>query len=293
MRWRRRSRRRISENIDDMRGRRGLAGGLPVSASLGLPIVAIVVLVLLFNGALGSGTSIGDPLDDLTGTGDSAQTSLEGPQTNEELVRFLTFVLDDLQSFWGDTFQESGRAYRDAGLTLFEGATGSACGGATADVGPHYCPLDENIYLDVDFFRDLRDRFRAPGDFALAYVVAHEIGHHVQHRMGISAQVNAEQRANPANANDLSIRLELQADCLAGVWAFTTYERRLLETGDLEEGLNAAAAVGDDRIQQQATGRIDPESWTHGSSEQRVNWFVTGFEQGDPNACDTFLTPVL
>ena len=255
MRWRRRSRRRISENIDDMRGRRGLAGGLPVSASLGLPIVAIVVLVLLFNGALGSGTSIGDPLDDLTGTGDSAQTSLEGPQTNEELVRFLTFVLDDLQSFWGDTFQESGRAYRDAGLTLFEGATGSACGGATADVGPHYCPLDENIYLDVDFFRDLRDRFRAPGDFALAYVVAHEIGHHVQHRMGISAQVNAEQRANPANANDLSIRLELQADCLAGVWAFTTYERRLLETGDLEEGLNAAAAVGDDRIQQQATGR--------------------------------------
>ena len=293
MRWRRRSRRRISENIDDMRGRRGLAGGLPVSASLGLPIVAIVVLVLLFNGALGSGTSIGDPLDDLTGTGDSAQTSLEGPQTNEELVRFLTFVLDDLQSFWGDTFQESGRAYRDAGLTLFEGATGSACGGATADVGPHYCPLDENIYLDVDFFRDLRDRFGAPGDFALAYVVAHEIGHHVQHLMGISAQVNAEQRANPANANDLSIRLELQADCLAGVWAFTTYERRLLETGDLEEGLNAAAAVGDDRIQQQATGRIDPESWTHGSSEQRVNWFVTGFEQGDPNACDTFLTPVL
>lgn len=293
MRWRKR---RISDNIDVRRGRARLGGGSSVPAvagGLGLPVLVVVLLVVLLNGGLGSGTSMGDPLDDLTGTGDSAQTSLDGPQTNEELVDFLSFVLDDLQTFWADSFRESGREYREAQLILFEGVTNSACGGASVGVGPHYCPVDENVYLDVDFFRDLRDRFGAPGDFALAYVIAHEIGHHVQQLMGISSSVNAEQSTNPAEANELSIRLELQADCLAGVWAFTTYERRLLETGDLEEGLNAAAAVGDDRIQQRSTGRIDPESWTHGSSEQRVNWFRTGFEQGDPNACDTFSAPVL
>ena len=263
-----------------------------VAGGLGLPALVVVLLVVLLNGSGSSGSSMDAPLEDLTGTGDSAQTSLDGPE-NGELVGFLSFVLDDLQGFWGDTFEESGREYRDAQLILFEGATDSACGGADADVGPHYCPVDENVYLDVNFFRDLRERFGAPGDFALAYVVAHEIGHHVQQLMGISTSVNAEQRANPADANELSIRLELQADCLAGVWAFTTYERRLLESGDLEEGLNAAAAVGDDRIQQQTTGGIDPESWTHGSSEQRVNWFMTGYEQGDPNACDTFSASTL
>jgi len=293
VRWRRR---RISENIDVRRGRRGLGGGASVpmvAGGLGLPVLVVVLLVVLLNGGLGSGTSIDAPLDDLTGTSDSAETSLEGPQTNQELVNFLSFVLDDLQGFWGDTFQESGREYREAQLILFERATDSSCGGANAGVGPHYCPVDENVYLDVNFFRDLRERFGAPGDFALAYVVAHEIGHHVQQLIGISERVNAEQRGNPADTNDLSIKLELQADCLAGVWAFTTYERRLLESGDLEEGLNAAAAVGDDRIQLQSTGSIDPESWTHGSSEQRVRWFRTGFEQGDPNACDTFSAPVL
>jgi uncharacterized protein len=286
VRWRKK---KISENIDDRRGRRGVGSGVSVPVLAGgvsLPVVVIVLVVILLNG--GSGTSIGDPLDDLRGTNDSAQGSLDGPQTNEELVKFLSFVLDDLQGFWSDTFIQSELDYREARLTLFDGATDSACGGATAQLGPHYCPLDERVYLDVDFFRDLQKRFGAPGDFALAYVVAHEIGHHVQQLMGISTRVSEEQRANPESANELSVRLELQADCLAGVWAFTTYERRLLEEGDLEEGLNAAAAVGDDRIQQQATGTIDPESWTHGSSEQRVRWFTTGFEQGDPNACDTF-----
>jgi predicted metalloprotease len=171
---------------------------------------------------------------------------------------------------------------------LLEGATHSDCGGATAEIGPHYCPADENVYLDLSFFRELRQRFGAPGDFAQAYVMAHEIAHHVQHLMGISDQVRDEQRANPDEANELSIRLELQADCLAGVWAFTAYERALLESGDLQEGLGAAAAVGDDRIQQQSTGSIDRESWTHGSSEQRMRWFTTGYENGDPNDCDTF-----
>jgi uncharacterized protein len=292
VRWRRRN---VRGGIDDRRGQGRLDHGAPVPAGarLGLPVLVVVLLVVLLNGGLGAGTSIGDPLDDLTRTDDPAEATLDGIQTSEELAGFLEFVRDDLQNFWGDTFQRAGRGYRNAEISLFEGVTGSACGGATAGVGPHYCPLDENIYLDVDFFRDLRDRFGAPGDFALAYVVAHEFGHHVQHLMGITSQVNAQQRANPAAANELSIMLELQADCLAGVWAFTTYERQMLETGDFEEGLNAAAAVGDDRIQQQSTGRIDPESWTHGSSEQRVNWFVTGFEQGNPNACNTFSAPVL
>ena len=289
MRWRRR---RSSDNIDDRRDQEGRGTSVPAFARVSLPVLAIVLLVVLLNGGLGSGASIGDPLDDLTRSNDPARSTLDGPQTNEELAGFLTFLRDDLQSFWADTFQQAGLEYRNAQISLFEGVTASACGGASEDVGPHYCPLDENIYLDVDFFRELSDRFGAPGDFALAYVVAHEFGHHVQHLMGITTQVNAEQHANPVGANELSVRLELQADCLAGVWAFTTYERRLLETGDLEEGLNAAAAVGDDRIQQQATGRVDPESWTHGSSEQRVNWFMTGFEQGDPNACDTFSASV-
>ena len=290
MRWRRRS---VSDNIDVRRGRGGGASFPAVAGGLGLPVLAVVLLVVLLNGSRSTGSSMDAPLDDLTRSDDPASSTLDGPQSNEELVDFLTFLRDDLQNFWADTFQQAGREYRNAQISLFEGVTASACGGASEDVGPHYCPLDENIYLDVDFFRDLSDRFGAPGDFALAYVVAHEFGHHVQHLMGITTQVSAEQRANPTGANELSVRLELQADCLAGVWAFTTYERRLLETGDLEEGLNAAAAVGDDRIQQQATGRVDPESWTHGSSEQRVNWFMTGFEQGDPNACDTFSAPVL
>ncbi|HEU4489186.1 MAG TPA: neutral zinc metallopeptidase [Actinomycetota bacterium] len=261
---------------------------IPIAGRLGLPLLVLLFVALLLNGVLGSGAGIGDPLDDLQGTGAPADSSLDGPQTNEELVEFLQVVLDDLQGFWSSTFEQSQVPYRDASLTLFENVTASGCGGASKAVGPHYCPLDETIYLDINFFRDLRDRFGAPGDFALAYVVAHELGHHVQQLMGISTRVAAEQRADPSSANQLSIRLELQADCLAGVWAFTTYERRLLEEGDLEEGLNAAAAVGDDRIQQQATGMIDPESWTHGSSDQRVRWFSIGFEQGDPNACDTF-----
>jgi predicted metalloprotease len=173
---------------------------------------------------------------------------------------------------------------------LFTGSTQSACGGATSAIGPHYCPADEKVYLDLDFFRELKNQFGAPGDFAQAYVLAHEIGHHVQHLLGIMNRVERAERSDNEDPEELSVRLELQADCFAGVWGYTTYDRELLESGDLQEGLDAAAAVGDDRIQRQAGQRVNPETWTHGSSEQRTTWFRRGFDSGDPSECDTFAT---
>jgi predicted metalloprotease len=290
MKWRRR---RISRDLIDRRGspgaRGGFSGPVAIGGGIGLPALLVLVVVVMLSGGLsGSGTAVDVPLDDLQGADHRAEAPLEGADPDRRLVEFMSFVLDDVQGFWSDTFRQSGHDYRRAKLVLLEGATHSGCGDATAEIGPHYCPADENVYLDLSFFRELRQRFGAPGDFAQAYVMAHEIAHHVQHLMGISGQVRDEQQASPEEANELSIRLELQADCLAGVWAFTAYERDLLESGDLQEGLDAAAAVGDDRIQKQSTGRIDRESWTHGSSEQRVRWFTTGYENGDPNDCDTF-----
>jgi predicted metalloprotease len=293
MRWRRR---RGSSDIIDRRGAPGMRGGgfsgpVAIGGGIGLPFLIVLVVVTLLNGGLGgAGTGIdGGSLDDLQGPAEPGAAPLDPSEDpDRRLKAFTGAVVGDAQDFWSDTFAQSGRDYRRAGAVLFTGATQSGCGGATSDIGPHYCPADERIYLDLGFFRELRERFGAPGDFAQAYVLAHEVGHHVQHLLGISEQVRSEQSARPGGANELSIRLELQADCLAGVWAFTVYERGDLEAGDLEEGLRAAAAVGDDRLQRQATGRVDRESWTHGSSEQRVRWFRTGYEDGDPNACDTF-----
>ena len=171
---------------------------------------------------------------------------------------------------------------------LVTNATQTGCGAASSATGPFYCPADSKVYLDVGFFRELRDRFGAPGDFAQAYVIAHEFGHHVQNLLGISDDVSQAQQDDQSHANALFVKLELQADCLAGVWAHSAYEQNLLEQGDIQEDLDAAAAVGDDRLQREATGRIDRESWTHGSSAQRVRWFRTGYRFGDPNACDTF-----
>ena len=285
---------RRSRNVIDRRGAGGLGGGgfsgpVRIGGGIGFPALLVLAVVLLLNGGLGgSDATIDRPLDDLPGIGEPAQALPRGAEPDQRLFEFVSFIHDDVQNFWSDTFAESGHNYRRADLIVFDRATASACGQATEAIGPHYCPADENVYLDLGFFVDLRDRFGAPGDFAQAYVLAHEIGHHVQHLMGISDQMRKEQQVSPENANDLSVRLELQADCLAGVWAFTTYERKMLEEGDLEEGLRAAAAVGDDRIQQQASGRIDPESWTHGSSEQRMRWFTTGFQDGNPNECTTF-----
>jgi predicted metalloprotease len=262
---------------------------MALGAGGGLAGLVVVVLVMLLGG--NSGDS-GIPIDDIIGqlenpvpAGNQAQP---GPDPDDRLVDFMSFVLDDSQRFWRETLERSNRDYRDAKLVLFTQSTNSACGGATAAIGPHYCPADEKIYLDLDFFRELRDGFGAPGDFAQAYVLAHEVAHHVQNVLGINDQVQRAQQQGSSDANELSIRLELQADCFAGVWGYTTYTRDLLESGDLEEGLNAAAAVGDDRIQQESGGQVNPETWTHGSSAQRVEWFRRGFDSGDPSRCDTF-----
>ncbi|MGI8408106.1 MAG: KPN_02809 family neutral zinc metallopeptidase [Actinomycetota bacterium] len=286
MRWKRGGRR--SGDLIDRRGRSGVSGA-GIGAGVGLPAILILVVTLFLQGgdSGGAGGDIGDILGDLSNPAGPAS----GPPPtadDEKLVDFMSFVLDDVQNFWADTFKQSDKEYPRAKLVLFTTATGSACGGADAEIGPHYCPPDQNIYLDLGFFRELRNRFGAPGDFAQAYVLAHEVAHHVQNVLGINESTRREQESNPDEANELSIKLELQADCFAGVWAFTAYERELLSPGDLQEGLDAAAAVGDDRIQKQSGGRVTPENWTHGSSEQRQAWFNAGYADGDPNDCDTF-----
>jgi predicted metalloprotease len=212
----------------------------------------------------------------------------DAPDPDAELVEFVGFVVDDVQDSWARLFTEAGQRYQPTTLRLFTGGINTGCGGASSATGPFYCPLDRHVYLDLGFFRELRDRFGAPGDFAQAYVIAHEFGHHVQNLLGIADDVRRGQQEHPDEANELSVRLELQADCLAGVWAHSAYQEGLLESGDLEEGLDAAASVGDDRIQGQAGREVDPDSFTHGSSEQRVTWFRRGYESGDLNSCNTF-----
>jgi predicted metalloprotease len=251
---------------------------LPVGLAGGGIGGILVLLLLLF---LGGGSLFGGGE---TGPGPAPG----GPDPEADLVSFVSFVLDDAQATWADEFRASGRTYRPAQLVLFRQATDTGCGFATSDVGPFYCPADETIYLDLGFFEELGDRYGAEGDFAQAYVIAHEVAHHVQNQLGTSDRVQRLSNRNPADANELSIAQELQADCFAGVWGESTEERGLLEAGDVAEGLQAAAAVGDDRIQRQATGTVNPETWTHGSSQQRREWFQTGFASGDADSCDTF-----
>jgi predicted metalloprotease len=211
-----------------------------------------------------------------------------GPE--DEAADFVSVVLGDTEDTWTELFAERGQRYQPPRLVLFTDVVRSACGMAQSAMGPFYCPADQKVYIDLGFYRDLRDRFGAPGDFAQAYVIAHEVGHHLQTLMGISQQVQQQRaRVSQAQGNALSVQLELQADCLAGVWANHAHRaRQILEDGDIEEGLNAAAAIGDDRIQRQTQGTIVPESFTHGSSEQRVAWFRRGLETGRLDACDTF-----
>jgi predicted metalloprotease len=203
-------------------------------------------------------------------------------------------VTVDIQTFWEDRFSESGRDYKETILVLFSDQTTTDCGVGSAATGPFYCSLDDQIYLDTSFFEELKNRFGAPGDFAQAYVIAHEFGHHVQDELGILDSTHSQMQADQANANELSIRLELQADCLAGVWANSIWKDpdnenvESITQADIQEGLDAAAAVGDDRIQEEVTGRVDRESWTHGSSEQRMRWFQAGFDRGTTESCDTF-----
>ena len=251
-------------------------------------IAAVAVLALAASRT--EGFDYRDPFDPLPspeaqGTGRVVEGT---PDPERRLGAFLEFVFNDIQGFWGQTLERSGIEYTPATLVVFRGTADSGCGLASASVGPFYCPLDRRVYLDTGFFRQLAVEFRAPGDFAQAYVIAHEVGHHVQNITGILPQVQGAMAKRRAAAHELSIRMELQADCLAGVWGHSTYERGMLERGDLDEALRAAAAVGDDRIQRRTTGRINPETWTHGSSEQRRTWWLRGYTAGDPDACDTF-----
>jgi uncharacterized protein len=275
-----------------VRWRRGTGGGQvedrrgasPVAVGGG--VVGLGLVVLLFYLLGGGGGADAGPLEPLPQMPEAQGQT--GPDPDAELKDFVSFVVQDVQRSWTTTFANAGKQYQPTKLVLFDGATQTGCGVGSSQTGPFYCPRDRKVYLDLGFFRELRSRFGAPGDFAQAYVIAHELGHHVQNLLGVMEDAQRKQSAGSADANDLSIRLELQADCLAGVWAHSAYEKELLESGDLEEGLAAAAAVGDDRIQKRSTGRVNPESWTHGSSEQRTKWFKNGFDGGDPSACDTF-----
>jgi predicted metalloprotease len=216
-----------------------------------------------------------------------------GTGESDEAKQFVSFVLDDVQGVWERDFSDGGGRYPRAKLVLFTDRTPSGCGMGAAATGPFFCPADRQVYIDLGFYRELEQRFGAPGDFAQAYVIAHEIGHHVQNLLGDSERVHRAPRAEQQGDGGLSVRLELQADCYAGVWAHSTGQRELLERGDIEEGLRAAAAIGDDRLQRQSTGTVQPEAWTHGSSEQRMRWFDRGYKSGDPRACDTFAASTL
>jgi hypothetical protein len=282
MRWQRRGR---SEDLEDRRAEGRGRIPLPVGRggmSLGGAVALIAVAWLLginpldlLGGGVGTNVGIepGAPIEEFSAS----------PQ-EEELVQFVSFVLDDLQSTWSQLLPD----YRKAQLVLFRDATHSACGTGQSEMGPFYCPGDGKVYIDLSFYGDLRSRFGAPGDFAQAYVIAHEIGHHVQALTGVEQRVRGEQRAAGTSANALSVRMELQADCFAGVWGHHAARRDVLEPGDVEEGLRAAAAIGDDRILKMSGRGVHPESFTHGSSEQRVAWLRRGLESGNPEVCDTF-----
>jgi hypothetical protein len=264
-------------------GRMSIPGGMATGGAGGLVLI-VILGILLFSGVLGGGGGLGG----LSGLGGAGAVEPGGTlQPQGETDEFLAYVVSDVQDFWASTFSSSGRDYPETRLVLFEDATQSPCGPASAATGPFYCPLDQKVYLDLGFFDQLESRFGASGgDFALAYVVAHEFGHHVQTVLGVSQAVQDQSASDPSRRNDLSVRQELQADCLAGVWSHSAMSD--LEPGDIEEALSAASAVGDDRIQAATTGRIDPESWTHGSAEQRTAWFTTGYRSGNVGDCDTF-----
>ena len=277
-----------SKNLEDLRGQTGggrmIGGrGMGIGGAIIALILSLVFGVNIFDsGGTGTGT-----VPQQTAPGDVQQPVASTPEEDKR-IQFVSFVLDDVQQTWKQVLPKVGEDYRDAKLAVFRDGVRTGCGDAPAAVGPFYCPLDEKVYLDLSFFDELGQRFGAPGDFAQAYVIAHELGHHVQHLLGIEQRVRQLQETRPGSGNQLSVALELQADCFAGVWGNSTSQRKLLEHGDIEEGLGAASAVGDDRIQSQMTGSIRPDKFTHGSSAQRTQWFRRGLESGNPNSCDTF-----
>jgi predicted metalloprotease len=272
-----------SSNVEDRRGQgfggRGLIGG-------GIGTLVLVVIGMFFGI---------DPrvIFGIAETVQQVQAPAQSPgkvgAPTDEMGHFVSVVLGDTEKTWTALFQQLGRNYQDPRLVLFTGATPTACGTGQTAMGPFYCPLDQRVYIDLAFYQQLRDRFKAPGDFAQAYVIAHEVGHHVQNQLGIMEKMDAyRKRLSEPQYNALSVRLELQADCFAGVWAHHANNRQLLEAGDVEEAMTAAAAIGDDTIQRRTQGRVVPESFTHGTSDQRMRWFMTGMKTGQISACNTF-----
>ena len=277
---------RESQNVEDRRGSGGGRGVRVGGKGIGLGTIVLALVAMYF------GVDPSIVLNQASvGSEPSAHVSpAERPAAENEQARFISMVLADTEQTWGEIFRAGGERYVEPKLVLFTGATRTACGVGQAAMGPFYCPGDQKVYIDLSFYDELRTRFHAPGDFAQAYVIAHEIGHHVQNLLGISDKVQAaRQRASEAEGNQLSVRLELQADCLAGVWAnHADRARNVLESGDLEEALNAASAIGDDQLQKQAQGYAVPDSFTHGTSAQRVRWFRQGMESGSLKSFDTF-----
>ena len=274
-----------SNNVEDRRGAGG--GGGIGRGSLGIGTIVVALAASYFFGIdpsviLGLASNIQDQAP--------PQVSANKPSPNDEMGRFVSKILASTETTWTQVFQEGGSRYQEPKLVLFSGATPTACGTGQSVMGPFYCPGDQKVYIDLSFYRDLKDRFHAPGEFAHAYVIAHEVGHHVQNLLGISDKVRqAQQGANKARGNALSVRLELQADCFAGVWGNRAdAAKNIIEPGEIGQALTAASAIGDDRLQQQTQGRIVPESFTHGSSEQRMRWFKRGMDSGDLRQCDTF-----
>ena len=284
---------RRSDNVVDMRGSGGGRGRMPFGGGggLGLGGIAVVVVIGLILGK--------NPLEmlglvaQMQGGGGPVQEQQDGraPPAGDETAEFVSVILGETEDAWGQIFQASGRSYDPPKLNLFSGYVGTACGSASSASGPFYCPGDHDVYIDLSFFEEMKARLGGGGDFAYAYVIAHEVGHHVQTLLGVSDKVNAARQRGQDVQGDggLLVRQELQADCYAGVWGnLAQAKHQWLEAGDIEEALNTASAIGDDRLQKQAQGRVVPDSFSHGTSEQRVRWFKAGFESGDPNQCDTF-----
>lgn len=267
-----------SENLEDRRGMGGLGKGLGIGGT-----VVILALSLITGRNLFSDLGV----EPGVATGGAPMTA-EDSAREEPQVQFVSSVLDDAQDTWAQVFSRNNSQYQPAKLVLFRNSTQSGCGMGQSAMGPFYCPVDQKVYIDLGFYNELQKRFGASGDFAQAYVLAHEIGHHIQHLSGTDAEVRQAQQENPNAANQLSVMLELQADCYAGVWANSTQSRGKLEEGDVDEALTAAASVGDDRIQQQSGQRVNVDGFTHGSAAQRAEWFRRGFSTGDPRSCDTF-----
>ena len=268
-----------SKNLEDRRGMGGIGRGLGIGGTVIVLALSLITGRNLFND-LGVEPGVG------AGTG--APLSPEDSARQENQVLFVSFVLDDADSTWQNVLSRYNQPYTPPRLVLFRNSTESGCGIGQSAMGPFYCPLDQRIYIDLGFYDELKTRFGADGDFAQAYVLAHEFGHHIQHVLGTDAKVRQAQSSSPGDANQLSVRMELQADCYAGIWANSTQKRNLLSAGDVEEAMTAASAVGDDRIQQQTGQRVNVDAFTHGSAAQRAEWFGRGFQSGDPRSCDTF-----